>query len=56
MTDWLEVLIYFIAGGIGIYTMTNIVNCLDNGTKHLPAPVANAVVVGFFLLLLVMLP
>ena len=56
MTDWLEVLIYFIAAGIGIYTMTNVVNWLVKGTKNLPAPVANAVVVGIFLLILVMLP
>ncbi|GIR77426.1 MAG: hypothetical protein CM15mP80_00510 [Alphaproteobacteria bacterium] len=56
MTDWLEVLIYFIAAGIGIYTMTNVVNWLDKGTKNLPAPLANAVIVGIFLLILVMLP
>ena len=56
MTDWLEVLIYFIAAGIGIYTMTNAVNWLDKSTKNLPAPIANAVIVGIFLLLLVMLP
>ena len=56
MTDWLEVLIYFIAAGIGIYTMTNVVNWLDKGTKNLSAPVANFIVVGIFLLALVMLP
>ena len=56
MTDWLEVLIYFIAAYTGIYTMTNLVNRLDEGTKNLPAPVTNAIVVGIFLLILVMLP
>ena len=56
MTDWLEVLIYFIVAGIGIYTMTNVVNWLDKGTKNLPAPAANTVVIGILLLLLVMLP
>ena len=56
MTDWLEVLIYFIAAGIGIYTMTNVVNWLHIGTKNLPAPLANAEIVGIFLLILVMLP
>ena len=55
MTDWLEVLIYFIAAGIGIYIMTNIVNWLDEGTKNLSAPITNAVIVGVFLLILVML-
>lgn len=55
MTDWIKVLIYFIAAGIGFYTMTNVVNCLDKGTKNLPAPLANAVIVGIFLLTLVML-
>ena len=55
MTNWLEVLIYFIAAGIGIYTMTNVVNWLDIGTKNLPAPAANAVVVGIFLWIFVML-
>ena len=56
MTDWLEVLIYFIAAGIGIYTMTNVVNWLDEGTKNLPASIANTVIVGMFLLILVILP
>ena len=56
MTDWLEVLIYFIATGIGIYTMTNVVNWLDKGTENLPAPIANAVIVGIFFLVLVILP
>ena len=56
MTDWLEVLIYFITAGIGIYTMENVVNWLDKGTKNLPAPLANAVIVGIFLLILVILP
>ena len=52
---WLKVLIYFVAACIGIYTMTNVVNWLDQGTKNLPAPVANAIVVGIFLLILKML-
>ena len=56
MTDWLKVLIYFIVAGIGIYTMTKVVNRADKSTKNLPAPIANAVIVGIFLLLLVMLP
>ena len=56
MTYWLEVLIYLFAAGIGIYTMTNVVNWLDKGTKNLSAPAANAVVVGIFLLILVILP
>ena len=55
MNDWTEVLIYFSTAGIGIYTMTNVVNWLDKGTKNLPALLANAVMVGIFLLLLVML-
>ena len=53
MTDCLEVLIYFIAAGIGIYKMTNVVNWLDKGTKNLPEPAANATVVGIFLLALI---
>ena len=56
MTDWLEVLIYFSTAGIGIYTITNVVNWLDKGTKNLPTPVANAIGVGISLLFLVMLP
>ena len=56
MTDWLGFLIYFIAAVIGIYTMTNVVNWLDQGTKNLPAPVTIAVVVGISFLILVMLP
>ena len=56
ITDWLEVLIYFIPAGIGIYTITNIVNWLAKGTKNLPAPLANAVIVEIFLLILVVLP
>ena len=56
MTDWLEVLIYFIAACIGIFTMTNVVNLLDKGTKNLPPPAANAILMGIFLLILVMLP
>ncbi len=56
MTDWLEVLIYFSTAGIGIYTITNVVNWLDKGTKNLPALLANAVIVGIFLLILVILP
>ena len=36
--------------------MTNVVNLLDKGTKNLPPPVANAIVMGIFLLILVMLP
>ena len=56
MNDWLEVFIYFSTAGIGIYTMTNVVNWLDKGTKNLPALFANAVMVEIFLLLLVMLP
>ena len=55
MTDWLEILIYFIAAGIGVYTMTNVVNWLDKGTKKLPAPLTNAVIMGIFLFILVML-
>ena len=53
MTDWLEVLKYFIAACIGIYIMTNAVNLLDKGTKNLPEPAANAIVVGIFLLALI---
>ena len=56
MTNWLEVLIYSIAASIGIFRMTNVVNWLDKGTKNLPAPLANAVTVGIFLLILVILP
>ena len=56
MTDWLEVFIYFIAAGIGVHKMTNVVNWLDKGTKNLPAPAANAVIVEIFLSILVMLP
>ena len=56
MTNWLEVLIYSIAASIGIFRMTNVVNWLDKGTKNLPAPVANTIAVGIFLLMLVMLP
>ena len=56
MTDWLKVVIYFIAAYVGIYTITNAVNWLDKGTKNLPAPIANALIVGIFLLILVMLP
>ena len=56
MTDWLEVLKYFIATAIGIYTMTNAVSWLDKGTKNLPVPIANAIIVGIFLLILVILP
>mgnify|MGYP000537944285 CR=1 FL=1 len=56
MTDWLEVLINFSTASIGIYTMTNVVNWLDKGTKNLPALLANAVIVEIFLLILVMLP
>ena len=56
MTYWLKFLIYFIAAGIGICTVTNVINWLDKGTKNLPALIANAVVVGIFLLILVMLP
>ena len=56
ITDWLEVLIYFVAACVGIYTMTNVVNWLEQGTKNLPAPLANAEIVGIFLLIIVMLP
>ena len=56
MTDWLAVLIYFIVAFIGVYSMANVVNYLDKGTKNLPAPVANYIVVGKFLLILVLLP
>ena len=56
MTDWLKALIYFIAAGIGIDTMTNVIHWSDKGTKNLPAPSANAVIVGIFLLIFVMLP
>ena len=53
MTDWFEVLKYFIAACIGIYAMTKVVNWLDKGTKNLPEPAANDTVVGIFLLALV---
>ena len=56
MTDWLEVLIYFNAACIGIYTMPNVVYWFNKGTKNLPAPVANAIKVRIFLLIIVMLP
>ena len=56
ITDWLEVLIYFVAACVGIYTMTNVVNWLEQGTKNLPAPLANAVIVEILLLILVVLP
>ena len=56
MTNWLRILIYFITAGIGFYTMTNVVNWLDKGTKNIPAPIANAVIVGIFFLILGMLP
>lgn len=52
----LEVLTYFIASGVGIYTITNVVNWLDEGIKNLPAPIANTVIVEIFLLIFVMLP
>ena len=41
MTDLLEGLMYFIAAGGGIYTIINVVNWVDEGTKNLPAPIAN---------------
>ena len=56
MTDWFEVLIYFVAAGIGVYKITNVVNWLRKGTKNLSAPLANDEIVGIFLLILVMLP
>ena len=56
MTDWLGVMIYVITAGVGFYTMTNVVDWLDKGTKNLPVPIANAVIVGIFLLILMMLP
>ena len=40
MTDWFEVLIYFVAACIGIYKMTNVVNWLDQGTLTLPQVLA----------------
>ena len=40
MTDWLEVLTYFVAARIGVYTMTNVVNWLDQGTLTLPQVLA----------------
>ena len=56
MTDSLEVLIYFNAACIGIYTMKNIVHWFNKGTKNLPAPVANVIKVRIFSLIIVMLP
>ena len=53
MTDWLEVLKYFIAACIGIYIMTNVVNWLDKGTKNLPEPAAKTIVMEIFLLALI---
>ena len=40
MTDWFEVLIYFVAACIRIYKMTNVVNWLDQGTLTLPQVLA----------------
>ena len=46
-TFWREMLIYFIAAGIGIYARTNVVNWLDKDRKNLPAPLPDAVIMKY---------
>tara|TARA_B100001057_G_scaffold410796_1_gene426080 strand:+ start:147 stop:326 length:180 start_codon:yes stop_codon:yes gene_type:complete len=54
MTNWLEVLMWFVIAGIGIFIMTNVVDWLDKSTKSLPTPLAIVMVASTFLLVIVL--
>jgi len=52
MNYWLEILMWFVIGGFGIFVMTNVVGWLDKSTKSLPMQLAIVVVAGTFLLVI----
>ena len=54
MTNWLEVLMWFVIAGVGIFIMTNVVDWLDKSTKSLPVPLAIVMVASTFLLVIVL--
>jgi len=52
MTYWLEILLWLVIAGFGIFAMIKVVNWSDKSIDSFPMPLAAVVVVGAFLLVI----